>query len=100
MEFNTELLKFSSSSEQYIVSSDHAPGLIPVLVRILYGRMLKHGQAKAAVHRRGVILRFLETCRLSELQELIGLILAPFVRNKLLEQPDPHCVVPLRKQQG
>jgi U3 small nucleolar RNA-associated protein 20 len=99
-EFNTELLKFSSSSEQYIVLMDHTPSLIPVLVRILYGRMLKHGQTKAAVRRRGIVLRFLETCRLSELQEFIGLVLAPFLKTPVLESPDPQCVVPLRKQQG
>ena len=97
--FTEELLSFSSVSDLYIVKPEHQAELIPVLIRLLYGRMQRLGHPRPAAQRRGAVLRFLEACRGGEVQEFIHLISAPF-EQVTLSVGSRKEIVPLKKQQG
>eukprot|EP00731_Ephydatia_muelleri_P001007 Em0001g1007a len=111
--FREELMNFCPESECSLVSPDHWEQLLPLLLRVLYGRLQRHGGGgghnaggKVGVAiRRGAVLRFLGSCGSHEVGEFMKLILTPF--QSLLDLPpgkryevDPGVVVPLRKQQG
>ncbi|NWH65197.1 UTP20 protein, partial [Geococcyx californianus] len=62
--FKEEIVHFSISEETSVVKMEHRPDLIPVLMRILYGRMRNKTGSKtqgksAAGTRMSIVLRFL-----------------------------------------
>ena len=95
--FSDEILSFCSGSELYIVKEEHTAELIPVLVRLVYGKLQMSGSARTAT--LGTILRFFGSCTGNELSQFITIIRAPLTqREALLLQPNPTTVVPLKTQ--
>ena len=92
-------MSFSSISDLYIVKPEHQAELIPLLIRVLYGRMQRFGHPRPAAQRRGAVLRFLEACKGEEVEEFIRLISAPF-EHVTLSEGSRREVIPLKKQQG
>nr|XP_015207377.1 PREDICTED: small subunit processome component 20 homolog [Lepisosteus oculatus] len=111
--FKEEIVHFNISEECAVVEAPHRPGLMPVLMRILYGRMRSktgsRSQGKAgAVTRTSIVLRFLAGSLPEEIGMFIDLLLEP-VRHysqgpclaavqRALEQTDLSRVLPLGQQ--
>eukprot|EP00118_Oscarella_pearsei_P012476 m.92302 g.92302 ORF g.92302 m.92302 type:complete len:2568 (+) comp36728_c0_seq4:63-7766(+) len=108
--FRDELTHFDVDEETSIVASEHRQQLMPILIRILYGRMMKQAGGKSgrqgAASQRAVILRFLAGCSSEELAVFIDIITEPFQEaieciGKVTELTvRPESVLPLKKQQG
>lgn len=110
--FRDELAHFSVDEDNGIVVKSHRDGLMPILIRLLYGKMQRWtgagtgGRAGVGM-RRAVVLRFLASCPQQEIQIFMDLILAPF-KHLCTDDPglivttatDLSSVVPLKKQQG
>ncbi|XP_068744813.1 small subunit processome component 20 homolog [Montipora capricornis] len=110
--FREELAHFSVDEERGIVDSNHREGLMPILIRLLYGKMKRWtgtgtGGKAGVGTRRSVVLRFLASCPQHEMQIFMDLILAPFKHLYTVDNPgliittkDLSNVVPLKKQLG
>nr|XP_057934713.1 small subunit processome component 20 homolog [Doryrhamphus excisus] len=80
--FKEEIVHFNISEETGVVDASHRAELIPLLMRILFGRLRSKGgsrfQGKAsAATRSSIILRFLASCQTEELGMFINLLLEP-----------------------
>ncbi|XP_030069682.1 small subunit processome component 20 homolog isoform X2 [Microcaecilia unicolor] len=80
--FKEELLHFSISEENTIVKVAHRPDLVPVVLRILYGRMRNKTGSKskgksAAGNRMAVVLRFLAGSLPEEIRVFLDLVYEP-----------------------
>ncbi|XP_071486938.1 small subunit processome component 20 homolog [Diadema antillarum] len=110
--FRDALVHFGIDTTSGIVKPVDREGLLPVLLRILYGKMLsKTGpgtQGKSGIAtRRSVILRFIAGSSAAEMKVFIDLVLEPcqhLIQDNLSEMlrlwtsEDPAAIVPLRKQ--
>ncbi|CAN9508305.1 unnamed protein product [Ophioblennius macclurei] len=108
--FKEEIVHFNISEETGVVEADHRGRLIPLLMRILYGRLRTkagskfQGKATAAT-RSSIILRFLAGCQSEELEMFIDLLLEPVCHHgrgscleaveKAVAEADPGAVLPL-----
>ena len=113
--FKDEIVLFSIDNENSVVSSEHRPEVLPILMRILYGKMnVKTGKGTTGRQygnvRQSIILRFLNGCSQNELETFADLLFAPF-QHFLTEDPhkmvldirqsiDFTKVLPVRKLQG
>ena len=52
--FRDELLVFDTTLESGVVNSDHRAVLIPVIVRVLYGRFVSRGKGSKAAREQGI----------------------------------------------
>ncbi|XP_022238550.1 small subunit processome component 20 homolog [Limulus polyphemus] len=111
--FKTEATLFSIDSEHGSVQAEHREELLPVLMRILYGKMLYKtggntgGKSNAHI-RRGIVLRFLAGCNESELKMFLMLAFSPFkhvfdknpleIVKNMKRELDLSAVVPVRRQ--
>ncbi|XP_044311649.1 small subunit processome component 20 homolog isoform X3 [Varanus komodoensis] len=80
--FKEEIVHFSISEESTIVKALHRSGLVPVLMRILYGRMRNKTGNKtqgksAAGTRMAIVLRFLAGSLPEELRMFLDLLFEP-----------------------
>uniref|UniRef100_A0A8C0GJE3 UTP20 small subunit processome component n=1 Tax=Chelonoidis abingdonii TaxID=106734 RepID=A0A8C0GJE3_CHEAB len=80
--FKEEIVHFSISEENTIVKMQHRPDLVPVLMRILYGRMRNKTGRKtqgksAAGTRMSIVLRFLAGSLPEEIRMFLDLIFEP-----------------------
>ncbi|XP_053572968.1 small subunit processome component 20 homolog [Bombina bombina] len=80
--FKEELVHFSVSEESSIVKSVHRSDLMPVLMRILYGRMRSKTGSKsqgksAAGMRMSIVLRFLAGSLPEEIRMFLDLLFEP-----------------------
>ncbi|NXC50218.1 UTP20 protein, partial [Penelope pileata] len=80
--FKEEIVHFSISEESTIVKMEHRPHLIPVLMRILYGRMRNKTGSKtqgksAAATRMSIVLRFLAGSLPEEIRMFLDLLFEP-----------------------
>ncbi|XP_053097705.1 small subunit processome component 20 homolog [Pangasianodon hypophthalmus] len=113
--FKDEIVHFNISEEGTVVLDMHRPQLIPVLMRVLYGRMrTKVGnkfQGKAATaSRSSIVLRFLAGSQPEELAMFIDLLLEPVCHHsqgtclaaveKAMAETDTSSVLPLGRQHG
>ncbi|XP_068133070.1 small subunit processome component 20 homolog [Hyperolius riggenbachi] len=111
--FKEEIVHFSISEENSIVKSEHRPDLMPVLMRILYGRMRsKTGsrtQGKAAAGTRmSIVLRFLAGSLPEEIRMFLDLLYEPVkhlknggcfaVVEQSVKEVDLSKVLPLGRQ--
>ncbi|XP_064199288.1 small subunit processome component 20 homolog [Anguilla rostrata] len=111
--FKEEIVHFNISEEGSAVEASHRPDLIPVLMRILYGRMRSRtgskSQGKASTTTRfSIVLRFLAGCLPEELGMFIDLLLEPVHQHshgtcveavqRAVEQTDLSAVLPLGRQ--
>uniref|UniRef100_A0A8C4U4T8 UTP20 small subunit processome component n=1 Tax=Falco tinnunculus TaxID=100819 RepID=A0A8C4U4T8_FALTI len=77
--FKEEIVHFSISEETAVVKMEHRPDLIPVLMRILYGRMRNktgnktQGKSSAAT-RMSIVLRFLAGSLPEEIRMFLDLL--------------------------
>ncbi|XP_053937766.1 small subunit processome component 20 homolog [Cuculus canorus] len=77
--FKEEIVHFSISEETSVVKMEHRPDLIPVLMRILYGRMRNKTGSKtqgksAAGTRMSIVLRFLAGSLPEEIRMFLDLL--------------------------
>lgn len=111
--FKEELVHFSISEESSIVQSAHRADLMPVLMRILYGRMKsttgnKRDGRSAAGTRMSIVLRFLAGSQLEEIRLFLDLMYEPMGHLKdgsclalvqqSVDQLDLTKVLPLGRQ--
>ncbi|XP_059182433.1 small subunit processome component 20 homolog [Centropristis striata] len=110
--FKEEIVHFNIS-ETGVVDASHREGLIPLLMRILFGRLRSktgskfQGKASAA-SRSSIILRFLAGCQAEELGMFIDLLLEPVSHHsqgsclaaveKAVAETDVGAVLPLGRQ--
>ncbi|XP_060746083.1 small subunit processome component 20 homolog [Tachysurus vachellii] len=113
--FKDEIVHFNISEEGSVVLDTHRPQLIPLLMRILYGRMrTKVGnkfQGKAATaSRSSIVLRFLAGCQSEELALFIDMLMEPVSHHsqgtclaaveRAMAETDSSSVLPLGRQHG
>lgn len=111
--FKEEIVNFNISEENTIVKAPHRPSLIPVLMRILYGRMRSKTGSKTqgksgAGTRMSIVLRFLAGSLPEEIGMFIDLLLEPVKHyshglclaavQQAMEQTDLSRVLPLGRQ--
>uniref|UniRef100_A0A8B9S342 UTP20 small subunit processome component n=1 Tax=Apteryx owenii TaxID=8824 RepID=A0A8B9S342_APTOW len=77
--FKEEIVHFSISEESTVVKMEHRPALIPVLMRILYGRMRNKTGSKtqgksSAGTRMSIVLRFLAGSLPEEIRMFLDLL--------------------------
>ncbi|KAK7901998.1 hypothetical protein WMY93_018767 [Mugilogobius chulae] len=80
--FKEEIVHFNISEETGVVDSSHRAKLIPLLMRLLFGRLRTKAGSKfqgkaSAASRSSIILRFLAGCQSEELGMFIDLLLEP-----------------------
>ncbi|XP_024150464.1 small subunit processome component 20 homolog [Oryzias melastigma] len=111
--FKEEMVHFNISEETGVVDASHRGQLIPVLMRILFGRLRSkagskfQGKSSAGV-RSSIILRFLAGCQAEELGMFIDLLLEPVKHHsrgscleavqRAVSDTDPAAVLPLGRQ--
>ncbi|XP_067906298.1 small subunit processome component 20 homolog isoform X2 [Heterodontus francisci] len=93
--FKEEIIHFSIAEEMTIVSAPHRSELIPIIMRILYGRMRSKTGSKtqgraAARTRMTIVLNFLAGSLPEEIQVFLDLLLEPA---KHLMQESCLCAV-------
>ncbi|XP_023234617.1 small subunit processome component 20 homolog [Centruroides sculpturatus] len=98
--FKTETVLFNLEGENGIIQEEHRVDVLPVLMRILYGKMLcKTGNSTSgknhAQTRRNLVLRFLAGCKEDEIQIFIDIA---FFRFKHLLNDDILTMVKNIKQ--
>ncbi|CAG8449551.1 3302_t:CDS:10 [Cetraspora pellucida] len=113
--FRDELSTFSLNIENGSIEFEHRAEVMPIIIRILYGRVIaRRGKSSSKTGmgaRRIAVLSALVNCSQSELELLVNLLLEPFT--VIRQQPDiidnefkfvPNIVVdkivPYRKQLG
>ncbi|KAM3924125.1 small subunit processome component 20 homolog [Leptodactylus fuscus] len=111
--FKEEIVHFSISEESSIVKPMHRADLMPVLMRILYGRMRSKTGSKtqgkaAAGTRMSIVLRFLAGSQMEEIRMFLDLLYEPVKHLKegsclalvqqSVEQVDLSKVLPLGRQ--
>ncbi|KAI4884861.1 hypothetical protein NFI96_031248 [Prochilodus magdalenae] len=114
-QFKDEIIQFNISEEGAVVLASHRPKLIPMLMRILHGRIrTKAGnkfQGKAvAASRSSIVLRFLAGCQPEELAMFMDLLLEPVCHygegaclaavDRAVAETDPSAVLPLGRLHG
>ncbi|XP_034018840.1 small subunit processome component 20 homolog isoform X2 [Thalassophryne amazonica] len=111
--FKEEIVHFNISEETGVVMASHRATLIPLLMRILFGRLRSKAgsrfQGKAfAASRSSIILRFLAGCHTEELGMFMDLLLEPVSHHsqgsclaaveRALAETDAGAVLPLGRQ--
>ncbi|XP_008314156.1 small subunit processome component 20 homolog [Cynoglossus semilaevis] len=111
--FKEEIVHFNISEETGVVDASHRARLIPLLMRILFGRLRSKAGSKfqgksSAATRSSIILRFLAGCQTEELEMFISLLLEPVSHycqgsclasvEKAVADTDPGAVLPLGRQ--
>ncbi|CAG0890697.1 unnamed protein product, partial [Darwinula stevensoni] len=111
--FRTQLTAFNVDRDAEIVRDEHRQSLFPILLRLLYGKMIQgggKGKGKGGVKaRRALILRFLAACQEAEFSLFLDLALGHFssrisvhgsVRTMIkciMETTEPSSSVPLSR---
>ncbi|XP_035476215.2 small subunit processome component 20 homolog [Scophthalmus maximus] len=80
--FKEEIVHFNISEETGVIDASHRARLIPLLMRVLFGRLRSKAGSKfqgkaTASSRSSIILRFLAGCQAEELGMFIDLLLEP-----------------------
>ncbi|CAB1345772.1 unnamed protein product [Coregonus sp. 'balchen'] len=105
--FKDEIVHFNVSEEKAVVDASHRAQLIPLLMRVLFGRMRSKTGSKfqgksGAVQRSSIVLRFLAGCQSEELGMFIDLLLEPVCHHgqvdKAIAETDSSAVLPLGRQ--
>ncbi|XP_040003243.1 small subunit processome component 20 homolog isoform X2 [Xiphias gladius] len=113
--FKEEIVHFNISEEAGVVDASHRAKLIPLLMRILFGRLCSKAGSKfqgkaTAASRSSIILRFLAGCQAEELGMFIDLLLEPVCHHsqgsclaaveRAVAETDVGAVLPLGRQQS
>ncbi|KAK3096539.1 hypothetical protein FSP39_001125 [Pinctada imbricata] len=113
--FKNEIVLFTIDKESSVIDPEHRADLLPVLMRILYGKMQhKTGTDTAGKNhsnvRRSIVMRFLNGCQGTELLIFLNMVFDPYkhflqdnpltmVQN-IVNEVDITKVIPLRKITG
>ncbi|VDM37787.1 unnamed protein product [Toxocara canis] len=113
--FLNELIRFGVDAQDSAVTSEHRADVIPILMRLLYGKMQTH-VTNDVTARRAAIFRFLAGCRPGELDVFIGVLFAPLFQlagtegdeeksigemcSLICRSFDPTSMVPLARIKG
>uniref|UniRef100_A0A915I2K4 U3 small nucleolar RNA-associated protein 20 N-terminal domain-containing protein n=1 Tax=Romanomermis culicivorax TaxID=13658 RepID=A0A915I2K4_ROMCU len=73
-QFKDELVLFNIDSEVNVLQAEHRTDVIPILLRLLYGRLLGKGSNE---NRKRQIYRFLASCQANELSCFLDYLFAP-----------------------
>ncbi|KAK2883206.1 small subunit processome component 20 homolog [Channa argus] len=111
--FKEEIIHFNISEETGVIDVSHRTKLIPLLMRILFGRLRSkagskfQGKANTA-SRSSIILRFLAGCQAEELEMFIHLLLEPVCHytqgsclaavERAVAETDVGAILPLGRQ--
>ncbi|XP_029019229.1 small subunit processome component 20 homolog [Betta splendens] len=113
--FKEEIVHFNISEETGVVEASHRERLIPLLMRILFGRLRSRSGSKfqgksSTASRSSIILRFLAGCQPEELGMFIDLLLEPLRHHsqgsclaaveRAVAETDVAAVLPLGRQQN
>ncbi|XP_061192168.1 small subunit processome component 20 homolog [Saccostrea echinata] len=113
--FKTEIVLFSIDHENSVVSPEHRDQVLPILMRILYGKMhSKTGKDSAgkshSQFRRSIVFRFLNGCSGEEIIKFMDMVFESFKHFvsddaltmvcKTEKEIDLSQVIPLRKMNG
>ncbi|KAI8059768.1 armadillo-type protein [Thamnidium elegans] len=82
IKFRDELATFIQNEEQIQIDPAHRDGLMPVVMRVLYGRLIQRnkGSNKSSKNaRRKIILGGISCCKTNEIRYFIDLALEPFM---------------------
>jgi U3 small nucleolar RNA-associated protein 20 len=113
--FKNEIVLFTIDGEDCVVQNEHRNDMLPILMRILYGKMQTKtgndtsGKAQSQA-RKGIVIRFLAGCKPQELSIFLDLAFENFlgyysenldlkVKN-VIDNMNIGKIVPIRKQQG
>ncbi|XP_030576149.1 small subunit processome component 20 homolog isoform X2 [Archocentrus centrarchus] len=111
--FKEEIVHFNISEETGVVDASHRSKLIPLLMRILFGRLRSKAGSKfqgktSATYRSSIILRFLAGCQAEELGMFIDLLFEPVSHHcqgscldavqRTVAETDLSAVLPLGRQ--
>ncbi|XP_026217757.1 small subunit processome component 20 homolog isoform X2 [Anabas testudineus] len=111
--FKEEIVHFNISEETGVVDASHRARLIPLLMRLLFGRLRSKAGSKfqgkaSATSRSSIILRFLAGCQAEELGMFIDLLLEPVSHHsqgsclaaveRAVAETDVGAVLPLGRQ--
>ena len=106
-DFQDQLFKFRLDESAGVVDNAHRLGLINTLSRILISKMLRRkGKGSQGRHgpkaRRGIILRFITSCRAEELEAFTCILFNPFPDSETISNAGmvSSQVIPLKKQLG
>ncbi|KAI8994575.1 armadillo-type protein [Pilobolus umbonatus] len=89
IKFRDELSTFIQNEEQMAIDLAHRDGLMPVVMRLLYGRLIQKSKASNKINknsRRKAILSGISCCKINEIRYFVDLALAPF--QSILDFPD------------
>ncbi|KAI8646706.1 armadillo-type protein [Parasitella parasitica] len=81
IKFRDELTTFIQNEEQVLIDPAHRQGLMPVVMRVLYGRLIQRSKASSKSSknaRRKIILGGISCCKPEEIRIFIDLALEPF----------------------
>ncbi|KAG7496109.1 small subunit processome component 20-like [Solea senegalensis] len=111
--FKEEIVHFNISEETGVVEASHRARLIPLLMRVLFGRLRSktgsrfQGKASSST-RSSIILRFLAGCQAEELGMFINLLLEPVSHHsqgsclasveRAVAETDLGAILPLGRQ--
>ncbi|XP_021355382.1 small subunit processome component 20 homolog [Mizuhopecten yessoensis] len=113
--FKSELVLFSIDHDGGQINIEYRSQLMPILMRILYGKMLtKTGKETAGRShsnlRQSIVLRFLNGCSMGEVVNFLDMVFMPFkhfitddpqqMALEVMRTTDPSEVIPLRKITG
>ncbi|KAM4615221.1 small subunit processome component 20 homolog [Polymixia lowei] len=111
--FKDEIVHFNISEERTVVDASHRAKLIPLLMRILFGRLRSKAGSKfqgksGSATRSSIVLRFLAGCQAEELGMFIDLLLEPVSHHgqgpclaaveRAVAETDVRAVLPLGRQ--
>ncbi|XP_047194452.1 small subunit processome component 20 homolog isoform X2 [Hippoglossus stenolepis] len=111
--FKEEIVHFNISEETGVVEASHRVKLIPLLMRILFGRLRSKAGSKfqgksSTASRSSIILRFLAGCQAEELGIFVDLLLEPVCHHsqgscleaveRAVAQTDMSAILPLGRQ--
>ena len=114
--FRTEIVSFSIDSSSSTIQADHRPGLTPIVIRILYGKMMhKAGPGSSGKdnikQRQALILRYIAGFTDSEIEVFLDMafqLFSGFVKTediyqhvvRTMAEADPARALPLKRIEG
>lgn len=89
--FKSAIIGFKLSGDENVVQPEHRENLMPILMRILYSKLVAKVQKGGGQIRKSLVMRFLGTCKQEETMILLKMafdVYAPF-----LNEPNPQQMV-------
>ena len=112
--FKDEIVLFNIEEDYSpVVKADHRENLMPILMRILHGKMMAKGaKDSSGQYKKDVVMRFLASCKQQEMTVFLDLVFDPLEKHchaaenvelkvaDILDTFDRSESMPLRQQTG